>query len=197
MPTEIRVYYEGDKLLRAGLRVFFTLLMDRARNRRCNFRLIAAGAGSAARRDFTIAIKTHKNAWNILLQDSEGPAASNLSTKLCQEQNWDESQAGSIFWMVEMMESWFHADKDALEKFYGQGFRKNALKANPKVEEISKADLKDGLQRATKGSKAGGYFDNKTSHGPKLLEAIDPDLVRKAAPNCDKLFTAVLAKLEA
>ena len=25
--------------------------------------------------------------------------------------------------MVEMMEAWFHADKDALEGFYGQNFR--------------------------------------------------------------------------
>ena len=36
-----------------------------------------------------------------------------------------------------MMESWFHADKDALEDYYKSGFRKAALKANPNVEEIS------------------------------------------------------------
>lgn len=98
--------------------------------------------------------------------------------------------------MVEMMESWFHADKEALEKFYGQRFRRGALKANPKVEEISKADLENGLHAATKDTGMGDYFDHKTSHGPKLLAEISPEKVRDAAPNCRRLFTAVLAKLE-
>jgi len=43
--------------------------------------------------------------------------------------------------MVELMEAWFHADKDALEGYYKGGFRKDALKANPNVEEIPKQDL--------------------------------------------------------
>ncbi len=72
-----------------------------------------------------------------------------------------------------MMESWFHADKDALAKFYGSG-------------------LKSGLKNATRKTDAGDYFDHKTSHGPKLLEAIDPVLVRTAAPNCDKMFKTIL-----
>ncbi len=95
-----------------------------------------------------------------------------------------------------MMEAWFHADKEALKEFYGPDFRKNALKPNPNVEKISKADLENGLRAATKNTGKGDYFDNKTSHGPKLLSKIDPGKVRKAAPNCDKLFTAVLLKLE-
>ena len=112
---------------------------------------------------------------------------------------WDKSHAESIFWMVEMMESWFHADKDALERFYGSGpkFRRNALSANPNVEQISKKDLKNGLSEATKGTSKGDYYDHKTSHGPKLLELIKPELVRKAAPHCQKLFQAVLSKLTA
>lgn len=95
-----------------------------------------------------------------------------------------------------MMESWFHADEEALEEFYGPEFGKSALKANPKVEEISKSDLERGLRQATKHTRKGDYFDNKTSHGPALLLAISAEKVRNAAPNCKRLFDIVIAKLE-
>jgi predicted Zn-dependent protease len=93
-------------------------------------------------------------------------------------------------------ESWFHADKEALQEFYGSSFRKNALKASPKVEEIPKSDLEKGLKEATKLTKKGDYFDNKTSHGVRLLSTISPDKVRGAAPNCERLFAAVLKRLK-
>jgi hypothetical protein len=95
--------------------------------------------------------------------------------------------------MVEMMESWFHADKDALEAYYKSGFRKAALKANPNVEEISKQDLIDGLKAATKDTTKGKY--HKTRHAPALLQSINTALVRKAAPHCERLFKAVLDEL--
>jgi hypothetical protein len=149
--AEIRIYYEGDESLQSGFSAFFASLKRRAKDRAIGFRLIAAGAGSVACRDFGIALRTHPNAWNILLKDSEGPYSIGLSTSLCEKHKWDKSHADSIFWMVEMMESWFHADKKALEEFYGkEKFHKNSLKGNPKVEEIPKADLEDGLRKATK-----------------------------------------------
>src|SRR5438105_6544141 len=97
--------------------------------------------------------------------------------------------------MVQMMEAWFHADKNALLKFYGQGFNGGALKANPNVEEIPKIDLKQGLSAATKKSQKGDYYDNKTKHGPELLARIDPHRVREAAPNCTRLFDHIRSKL--
>ena len=193
MVTEIRIYYEGDPLLKPGFHAFFTALRDRAKEKRCGFRLIAAKGTPC--RDFQDAIKTNPDAWNILLKDSEGPDAGDLSASLCKQNEWSQSHVDSIFWMVEMMESWFHADKEALQQFYGSGFKKNALKANPNVERISKKDLKDGLSAATKSTRKGDYYDNKTSHGPKLLASINAGLVQEAAPHCQMLFQAVLAKL--
>ena len=70
------------------------------------------------------------------------------------------------------------------------------LKRNTNVEEIPKKDLEDGLREATKKTQKGDYFDNKTSHGPKLLAEISAEKVQAAAPNCRKLFAAVLAKLD-
>jgi len=88
----------------------------------------------------------------------------------------------------------FHADPAALENYYGAGFRKNALKPNARVEEILKSDIEKGLSRATKDTRKGDYFDNKTSHGPELLSRINVGKVRNAAPNCNRLFDIVLAR---
>lgn len=195
MFTEIRIYYEGSRQLKPGFTKFFAELIGEARERRCPIRLISADGGSDACRDFGIALRTNPDAWNILLMDSEGPQESMFSTSLCRRYNWDQSCADSIFCMVEMMESWFHADKTALEDFYGKGFRRNALKSNPQVESIPKADIQNGLHAATRNTRAGDYFENKTSHGSKLLELIDPKLVRAAAPNCRRLFENVFGRL--
>jgi hypothetical protein len=99
MVTEIRIYYEGDRLLRPGFDAFFVTLRERAKEKRCGFRLIAAKGNPD--RDFQTAIKTHPNAWNVLLKDSEGPAAGDLSSSLCEQNQWSQSHAKSIFWMVE------------------------------------------------------------------------------------------------
>ena len=191
--TEIRIYFEGDDSLKRGFHAFFAELVTMARDKRIKVYFIAAEGTPA--RDFAIAIRSHPNAWNILLLDTDGPDTGNLSASLCAEQGWEKPHEESIFWMVEMMEAWFHADKDALETFYGNGFKRNALKANPKVEQISKKDLKDGLSAATRNTTKGDYYDNKTRDGPELLARIDPRRVREAAPNCRRLFDVVLAKL--
>lgn len=186
MPTEIRIYFEGHALLKPGFDGFFKELHERARKQRRGFHLIPSKSGAQARRDFGIALTVNPKAWNVLLLDSEGPYDGRRA----------RTHRNSVFWMVEMMESWFHADKEALAEFYGDGFKSAALKANPKVELISKKDLKAGLKAATRNTKKGDYFDNKTSHASKLLAIVKPDLVRQAAPNCDRLFKALLAHLE-
>ena len=152
MLDEIRVYFEGHRLLKPGFNAFFRELKDIARKKRCRFRLISAKSGEQAKHDFKIALKANPDSWPILLIDSEGPLPRNSA----------RSHGDSVFWMVEMMEAWFHADPKALAEFYGPGFRKSALKANPNVEEIPKRDLEKGLRAATGKTAKGDYFDNKT-----------------------------------
>jgi Domain of unknown function (DUF4276) len=179
MPGEIRIYFEGDKSLKAGFDAFFREIREQAYGAKCRVSIVAKGG--TPERDLSIALRKHPAAWNILLRDSEGPLNQDLPT------------SDSIFWMVEMMESWFHADKDALERYYRNGFRRDALKPNPNVEEIPKQDLIDGLKAATKDTTKGKY--HKTKHAPALLQSITPALVRKAAPNCERLFKVILDKL--
>ena len=46
------------------------------------------------------------------------------------------------------------------------------------------------MSEATRNTGNGEYFDNKTSHGPEFLGKLDPELVRGAAPNRQRLFDA-------
>jgi Domain of unknown function (DUF4276) len=181
MPAEIRIYFEGDKLLKPGFEAFLRELRERARNKRCGFRMISSKSGEEARQDFETALEENRSAWSILLRDSEGPLRRNIAVP----------HAGRVFWMVEMMGAWFHAAPSALAEFYGARFQKSALKAVPNVERIAKKDLEKRLGAATSKTAKGNYFRNKTTHGPQLLALIDLTLVRKAAPNCERLFQAV------
>jgi hypothetical protein len=55
MCSEIRIYFEGDKLLKPGFDGFFEEIKKRAKERRCSFQLIAGRSGDTACRDFGIA----------------------------------------------------------------------------------------------------------------------------------------------
>jgi hypothetical protein len=144
MCAEIDIYFEGDKLLKPGFDAFFEEIKKRARERRCSFHLIAGRSGETACRDFGIALRAKSEVWNILLRDSEGPVEADASVSLCRQRGWDQSHADSIFWMVQMMEAWFHADKGALRNFYGATLKENALAKNPKVEDRARTEAAGG-----------------------------------------------------
>ena len=183
--TEIRIYFEGDSALRPGLDALLGEIKSRARAKLVLFQLIACGGTPVS--DFLTALKKHRESWNILLKDSEGPDEGQLKVP-------PGTDPKSVFWMVQLMEAWFLADPEALAEYYDQDFKAAALRANPKVEEISKDDVLACLKDATKGTQKGSY--HKTKHAPAILERISPDKVKKAAPNCQRLFREVLAKLD-
>lgn len=127
-----------------------------------------------------------------MLLDSDAPH-NGSHADLCRSKAIDPAHEGSVFWMVEIMEAWFLADIERLNQYYGAGFREDALRGNPEVERISKTDVLSRLKRATQATKPGEY--HKTKHAPDLLATINASLVRQAAPNCNRLFKLVLAKL--
>jgi hypothetical protein len=96
--------------------------------------------------------------------------------------------------MVQVMESWFFADIDRLEKYYGQNFNRKALRQSSNVEKIAKSDVENGLANATKNTQKGEY--HKTKQGAKLLELINPQKVREAAPHCERLFEIILGQIK-
>jgi hypothetical protein len=112
----------------------------------------------------------------VLLLDSEDPQEFQLRKK-----GVEGCDPDSIFWMVQIMESWFLADVDALKALFGGSLSKG----NPKVEEIPKADVLERLKKVANGE----YHEyHKVKHGTKLLGLIDPVKVRRAAPHCQRMF---------
>jgi hypothetical protein len=133
---------------------------------------------------------SHENAggddFPILLVDSEAPVGATSAwehVRLRPGDGWARPERASedqIHLMVQAMEAWFHADKGALGEYYGQSFRMAGLSQRTDIEDIPKADLLAGLQRATKDCQKGEY--SKGEHSFQILALIDPVTVRAASP---------------
>jgi len=188
--VEIRIYFEVNTTLRAGFKRFFASLEREARQAGARVDLIAAKDGPS---DYRKAARSHPHAWNILLKDSEESMPESPVT-LCQKLGILEAHVDDVFWMVELMESWFLADPQALADYYGQNFSANAIGATRDVEQISKADVERRLKSATRNTSKGKY--HKVRHAPHLLERLDANRVQSRAAHCRQLFVAVTAKLE-
>jgi hypothetical protein len=189
MVKELRIYYEGDEGLKPGFDRFLTEIKEAARNKQCEF--VAVATNGTPAKDYVSALRAHRTAWNVLLLDSD-ETLGRSSANLLRRKGLQGCDPDSVFWMVEIMESWFFADIEALERHYKGGFKTKAVRGNPEVEKIPKADVLSKLENATRGTKGGKYRKN---HAFKLLELIDPAKVREAAPNCDRMFRLILARL--
>ena len=145
MVTELRIYFEGDVRLRPGFRKFFDEIYQGARAIRCRVELIATDGTPV--QDFLNALKTHPDAWNVLLLDSDGPINSTRE-ELCLRKGLPSSMSDSIFWMVQIMESWFLTDVEGLRDYFRGRFHESATRGNPNVEEILKVDVISRLHKA-------------------------------------------------
>ena len=188
MVDTIFIYYEGGKKLQPGFRQF----LDSLYQRDFKIRLVSGGANSIA--DFITGVKSNRNALNILLKDSEGLSIRESLIEVRKHDHWESGldsqiEDDQLHFMVQIMESWFLADRPALRRFYGQGLLENRLPRNDRVEEIPKDDVLNGLNEATSATQKGKY--HKTRHAPELLNRLDPAKVRAAAPACDRLFRAL------
>jgi hypothetical protein len=198
MVKEIRIYVEGGgdgantkALLKGGFNIFLKELRQIARSKQIGWQVIICGSRNNAFRNFKNALKTHPDAFNVLLVDSEAPVNKSPLEHLKFRDNWDSLGVDDTHChlMVQVMEAWFVVDIDALKRFYGQGFKENAIPGNLNVENINKLDLEVALNKATKDTSKGKY--HKIQHGAKLLEQVEATKVRKAAFHCDRLFTTI------
>lgn len=88
--------------------------------------------------------------------------------------------------MVLIMESWFLADKEALQEYYGQGFRADAIPQYNNVEIVPKDDVLDKLRQATRNTKKGSY--SKGSHSFNILATLNPDKIKQASPHAKRFL---------
>lgn len=195
-----RLYVEGGgdgKALRSACRKGFRTFLERAGFEGRMPRIVASGSRQGSMDDFFTAIQqTAGDAF--LLVDAEGPVTTKDPWKHLRERDgWARPKGATddqCHIMVQIMESWFLADRSALADYFGNGFRENALPGTPDaVEGIAKKEVLSGLQRATRAVQKGEY--NKGAHSFAILESLDPSKVKDASRWAKRLLDTLEAKL--
>lgn len=202
---EIRLYVEGGgdgPALKTACREGFAKFLSKAGFHGCMPRIIACGGRKNAYDSFCMAIKNGQRAF--LLVDSEEPVARQTDgagprstpedranwlpwahLQQCQGDEWDKPAGASdtdCHLMVQIMESWFLADRAALTVFFAAGFNQKKL-PNPDaaIETIPKPEVYKALKEASANCKTKASYD-KGEHSFKILANIDPALVCAASP---------------
>ena len=111
-------------------------------NRRKTFDKFCTAFANAADNDFI-----------VLLVDSEAPLGQSAGPwqHLRNRDNWDkpaDALDDTAHLMVQCMEAWFLADKEALAGYFGDGFNLNSLPNRSEIEEVSKREIEQGLKMA-------------------------------------------------
>jgi hypothetical protein len=200
----IAIYVEGggdNKDQRAQLRIGLDQLLNSqkkaAGDKRLSLKLVPSGSRKESHEAFIDAIRRpNTETLCVLLVDSEDPIApeakeadvSAIARKqhLQNRDGWDlkNVEPNRVHLMVQCMEAWILADPEALEKYYGKGFRKKSLPTRQNLEDEPKADVYDKIAKATKQTSKGEY--SKISHASALLARIDP---KKIAARCPRFAT--------
>jgi Domain of unknown function (DUF4276) len=161
-------------------------------------RIVACGARASAYGQFRAALRGQKPGdLALLLVDSETAVTGASPWDHVRDRSgdrWDRPDGADddqLHFMVQCMEAWLLADRDALRSFFGNGYSESSLPSKDRnIEAIGKGDLYRQLERATKGTKTRGAY-GKGEHSFKLLARLDPSLVRKASPWAERLFSTL------
>jgi hypothetical protein len=175
---QIRIYFEGDPMLREGFEALFSEWKRRATSKQIKLRFVAAR--SDPERMYLKAVHSDPDSIHLVLRDSECADDGRLFENLCRR--LDDSHRETVFWMVQLMEAWFLSDPSRVAEYYGT--EEDKLRGNPDVEKIPKGDVLDRLDAVSRGSRKGKYSDHKARHGRDLLGWIRIGQVRNASGHC-------------
>ena len=155
-------------------------------------RVIACGSRSEAFDDFKDGHR-EAGAVAILLVDSEEPVTAYSPWQHLQHRDgWiqpPDTEDDQCHLMVQVMESWFVADRETLAAYYGSDFRSSAIPQWPEVEGVPKGDVLSELRRATRNTTKGSY--RKGRHGFEILGRLDPNKVTTASPHAKRFVDAL------
>ena len=194
---KVKLYVEGagqTDLQRQECRAAFSLFFEAAGLEGKRPRTVPCGGRVHAYEAFKTAVRSRKpNELPLLLVDSEGPVAQGHTTwqhlKARPGDDWDKPNGATddqAFLMVQVMETWFIADRGALQAFFGNRFRDNAIPAWPDLEAVPKEAVYDALDRATAACEERRYTKGKLSF--KLLATISPEKVEDASLHAKALL---------
>ncbi|MGO9271694.1 MAG: DUF4276 family protein [Terriglobia bacterium] len=185
----MRVYVEGGSRVESACRQGFRTLFEKITGGG-GVIIMASGGRAKAFQDFCDALRDYKGELVLLLVDSERPVETDPWAHLgAKPDNWAKPASATddqAHLMVEAMEAWFLADKEALAAYYGEEFLASSLPQNPNVEAIPKRDLVPALEHASRKTQKGKY--HKTQHGFALLGRIDPVKDSESVNPCGPLL---------
>lgn len=201
---KVHIYVEGggkNKALVSECRRGFKEFLAKADCPDDSIRIIARGARPEAFKSFKIALESASGSFPLLLVDSEAPI--DPSRELWPQMgpnlhgNWRKVsgiEEEQLHLMVQCMESWFLADREALASYFQKDFRASVLPQNPNVEAIEKSDVLDGLRAASRDTAKGAYAKGRDFF--RILASLDPSKVRSAARHADRLVKTLKNILE-
>ena len=165
-------------------------------------RVVRGGGRDETIDKFHTALKNpEKDILPLLLVDSEGGVQAGHSAWEHLETQKSETRSkpwrrppGAVddqaFLMVQVMETWFLADRDGLKSFFDQAFVENAIRPWPDLESVRKDDVLDTLRRATAKCRV-PYSKGNTSFD--LLGHICPSQVEEACPHAKEILDRLRA----
>ncbi len=190
--VRVRIFIEGggiasDEVFTEGWRRFFVAAGLTGRMPR-----VVRGEGREQTFDkFKTALQRRRpDEIPILLVDSEERVASGQSAweHLRGQDNWNQPPGADddrAYLMVQVMETWFLADQEALRHFFGPSLNENHFRQWPNLEALSRDTVYRALERATRDCQK-QYLKGKISF--QLLGQIDPERVAAACPHARALL---------
>ena len=157
-------------------------------------KVVLCGGRRAAYEAFVTAVRNPKpGVLPLLLVDSEIGVARDHTVwqhlKARPGDNWQKPEGAAddqAFLMVQVMETWFIADREAMQRFFGATFRNDAIPKWPKLEEVSKHAVYESLDKATTDCGPRKYAKGRLSFD--LLATVSPAKVEAASPHAAALF---------
>jgi uncharacterized protein DUF4276 len=191
--VSVRIYVEGGgggKSATIACRRAFAEFLARINPTKPRPSIDPCGSREVTFDKFKRALRSGEDDLVVLLVDSEGPVAEGVGpwAHLKRHDNWDPPAGATdehAHLMVQCMEAWFLADREALAGYFGQGFRHRGLPRQTAIEQIAKDRLLVALQQATRATQKREY--HKTRHGFELLMRINPAKVQSVSPHFRRL----------
>jgi len=140
---------------------------------------------------FATAIRAkEKDVLPLLLLDSEDPVKEGHTVWQHLKVRDDmDRPAGALdnqaYLMIQVMETWFLADRESLQAFFGSKFKTNKIPQWLNLEDIDKVRIIEALDSATQDCNK-KYAKGKTSF--EVLAATNPGKVENACPNAKALL---------
>jgi len=158
-------------------------------------RTVPCGGRKRAYDAFVTAVRNPEPGWlPLLLVDSETTVQEGKTVWEHLESRpgdkWGKPEGAKddqAFLMVQVMESWFLADREALKSFFGQCFRANAILPWQRLEDVPKQTVISALKKATAACGPEQRYA-KGNMSFSLLAEISPGEVEKASPHAKALF---------